>query len=628
MLLSALLLTFAHTIASSAHAAWAKIPILEVPDRIAGATIGSLGGIETLLILQGGRWQLVRWEHGAWKGYELELGSGTLSDIPASGFFEPPPRAKPPAGIGAQLKIDGDLPIVTVLVGGGTAARDGRLQVGDRITGVAQVPGVFIDTRGKSLEEVVQLIRGPLGSRVRLRTERPLGAAAPQLIELERATLKVLATTPQAPRQPMTIRSSFGVAIHKIPMSILAGRNDGINRLYIALPAGVRELTPAAGRWKIDSIAVEGVGTDGMQAARSRVDGRNHLYINRDFTPPTPPGDYGCISYKSQKMFDCEWHDKWTCRKISEPCAGAFIVNPPGNRDYDVLIGTGKILTRAKGGEWSQIGKHFSSGYLIPTPHAANTFYSASGLTRFQSDFKSALQGHQRSLAGNPVSAVYAQVEPKSKLRGFIGADDWHIYESHENGEMTDLGKARGVPWHLLSGDLRGTGFQHLYVTEERGGSFDGVGTTISEYTYYRTKNVAAVLRFDVAGKADSASPSMGGSILGDLLRSELLSFGHLDLIEMYHADQVRREREIQSASCADDACLARVGTLLQAQAVIKGSIEPEDSGYKVTVRVISVSNGRQLLRFARMAKTETDIFDTVRMLARSCALDWPHDLE
>lgn len=72
-------------------------------------------------------------------------------------------------GIGATLSQDDGFTVVEALVAGGSAARDGRIQPKDRIIAVAQ------GEKGKSenvvemdLRDVVRLIRGPKGTKVKL----------------------------------------------------------------------------------------------------------------------------------------------------------------------------------------------------------------------------------------------------------------------------------------------------------------------------------------------------------------------------------------------------------------------------------------------------------------------------
>jgi carboxyl-terminal processing protease len=72
-------------------------------------------------------------------------------------------------GIGASLMSeDGYIAVVKVLPGS-PAAKDGRLQNGDRIVGVAQGNGEFVDVVGKRMSDVVAKIRGKRGTVVRLK---------------------------------------------------------------------------------------------------------------------------------------------------------------------------------------------------------------------------------------------------------------------------------------------------------------------------------------------------------------------------------------------------------------------------------------------------------------------------
>lgn len=73
-------------------------------------------------------------------------------------------------GIGAVLRGDNEYTQVVRTVVGGPAAKSGKLHGGDRIIGVAQgAEGQFEDVVGWRLQDVVELIRGPKDSVVRLK---------------------------------------------------------------------------------------------------------------------------------------------------------------------------------------------------------------------------------------------------------------------------------------------------------------------------------------------------------------------------------------------------------------------------------------------------------------------------
>lgn len=71
-------------------------------------------------------------------------------------------------GIGAALSTENEHTVVKRIIPGGPADLDGKLQPEDRITGVAQEGEPMTDVVAWRLEDVVDLIRGPKGSTVRL----------------------------------------------------------------------------------------------------------------------------------------------------------------------------------------------------------------------------------------------------------------------------------------------------------------------------------------------------------------------------------------------------------------------------------------------------------------------------
>jgi carboxyl-terminal processing protease len=74
-------------------------------------------------------------------------------------------------GIGAMLQNSDDMYVKVVeLVVGGPAERGGELKPADRIIAVGQGEnGELIDVEGWRLDDVVNLIRGPKGTVVRLK---------------------------------------------------------------------------------------------------------------------------------------------------------------------------------------------------------------------------------------------------------------------------------------------------------------------------------------------------------------------------------------------------------------------------------------------------------------------------
>ncbi|MCT4702295.1 carboxy terminal-processing peptidase [Enterobacteriaceae bacterium H20N1] len=71
-------------------------------------------------------------------------------------------------GIGAVLQMDDDYTVINSMVAGGPAAKSKAITVGDRIVGVGQTGKAMVDVIGWRLDDVVALIKGPKGSKVRL----------------------------------------------------------------------------------------------------------------------------------------------------------------------------------------------------------------------------------------------------------------------------------------------------------------------------------------------------------------------------------------------------------------------------------------------------------------------------
>ena len=97
-------------------------------------------------------------------------------------------------GIGASLQIEDDYVMVINIIPGGPAAIDGLLQPKDKITAVAQGDdGEMVDVIGWRLDDVVDLIRGPEDTVVRLQV-MPAGAlpgAGEKVIALTRNQVKL-----------------------------------------------------------------------------------------------------------------------------------------------------------------------------------------------------------------------------------------------------------------------------------------------------------------------------------------------------------------------------------------------------------------------------------------------------
>ena len=92
-------------------------------------------------------------------------------------------------GIGAQLRSEDGYAVVTEIVPGMAADKDGRLQPEDKIIGVEK-DGETIDLVEKKLNDVVRYIRGPRGTKVRLIVQ-PDGTKEKRVYELTREKIEL-----------------------------------------------------------------------------------------------------------------------------------------------------------------------------------------------------------------------------------------------------------------------------------------------------------------------------------------------------------------------------------------------------------------------------------------------------
>ncbi|MCS3456021.1 carboxy terminal-processing peptidase [Aeromonas rivuli] len=95
-------------------------------------------------------------------------------------------------GIGAVLQADDDFTVIRSLVPGGPAAKSNNLKPDDKIVGVGQEDGKVVDVIGWRLDDVVELIKGPKGSKVRLEIQRGKGASVKtEQVELTRDKVRL-----------------------------------------------------------------------------------------------------------------------------------------------------------------------------------------------------------------------------------------------------------------------------------------------------------------------------------------------------------------------------------------------------------------------------------------------------
>jgi carboxyl-terminal processing protease len=123
-------------------------------------------------------------------------------------------------GIGARLQLENEILKIAEVIPGGPAFKSKLLSAGDRIIGVAQGAGEFEDIIGWRIESSVSKIKGPKGTKVRLKII-PAGmemSAKPVIIELVRE--KIVMEDQSAKKKVQTIQSNgkpYKIGIITVP---------------------------------------------------------------------------------------------------------------------------------------------------------------------------------------------------------------------------------------------------------------------------------------------------------------------------------------------------------------------------------------------------------------------------
>jgi hypothetical protein len=93
-------------------------------------------------------------------------------------------------GIGIVLRDDEGKLVVQDLLPNGPAGKDGRIKAGDQVVGIEDKDGKVVEFAGKPLGEVVEMIRGPENTKVKV-VVQPTGSVERKTYELTRAKIEV-----------------------------------------------------------------------------------------------------------------------------------------------------------------------------------------------------------------------------------------------------------------------------------------------------------------------------------------------------------------------------------------------------------------------------------------------------
>lgn len=159
--------------------------------------------------------------------FQMVMDAFTQTIDPHTSYFNPTnaqafneDMARSFEGIGARLQLENEVLKIGEIIPGGPAFRSKLLSTGDRIVGVAQADGEFEDIIGWRIENSVSKIKGPKGTKVRLKII-PSGqemSSKPVIIELTRE--KIILEDQSAQKEVQTIQSngkSYKIGVIKVP---------------------------------------------------------------------------------------------------------------------------------------------------------------------------------------------------------------------------------------------------------------------------------------------------------------------------------------------------------------------------------------------------------------------------
>lgn len=286
--------------------------------------------------------------------FQLFVNAYTQSVEPHTGYFSP--RASENfkirmslslEGIGAALQTENEHTVVRRIIAGGPAALSGQLHVDDRIVGVGQGDdSEIVDVVSWRLAEVVDLIRGPKNSVVRLRIlpgKAPAGAPT-RTISLVRDKINL---AEQAAKRSLVEVESGGrqmrIGVIDIPTFYLDAegrRNDlpdyrstsrDVRRLLRELQADgvdgvVIDLRGNGGGSLVEAIQLTGLLIDTGPVVQVK-DSRGHLRVHDDPEPGVAyPGPVAVLvdrgSASASEIFAAAMQDYRRAVVLGEPTYG------------------------------------------------------------------------------------------------------------------------------------------------------------------------------------------------------------------------------------------------------------------------------------------------------------------
>ena len=241
-------------------------------------------------------------------------------------------------GIGAVLQMDDDYTLINSVMPGGPAATNKSIAVGDRIVGVGQADQPIIDVIGWRLDDVVALIKGPKGSKVRLETLPAGKGTKTRIVTLTRDRIRL---EDRAVKMSVKTVGNEKVAVLDIP------------GFYVGLTEDVKvQLDKLAGQ-NISSIIIDlrsnggGALTEAVSLSGLFISGGPVVQMREDFDTDGRIYYTGPLlvmvdrySASASEIFAAAMQDYGRALIVGEPTFGKGTVQQyrPVNRVYDQVV--------------------------------------------------------------------------------------------------------------------------------------------------------------------------------------------------------------------------------------------------------------------------------------------------
>ncbi|MEH0667112.1 carboxy terminal-processing peptidase [Vibrio scophthalmi] len=139
-------------------------------------------------------------------------------------------------GIGAVLQMTDDYTVIRSLVAGGPASNSKQLSEGDRIIGVGQDGEEIVDVIGWRLDDVVQLIKGPKGTKVNLQILPEGKEAKSQVITIVRDKIRL---EDRAVKSEVIERDGKKIGVLEVPSFYVGLSKDTDEQISLLKAKGV-----------------------------------------------------------------------------------------------------------------------------------------------------------------------------------------------------------------------------------------------------------------------------------------------------------------------------------------------------------------------------------------------------